>query len=373
MATSELPLAPFDRALTGLVIAGETNIQNRENPVSALAGVLPVLEAADLRFLHLEGPLCEPSEDPADPDIPHKERWRHSHPDMVRALTEAGIDAVSCASNVSYPQTAALRSAQVLRQAGVAFAGVGETRAAARRPAIFRHGDLRIGVLSFTTVFWPSRHAADRDTPGTAVIRAGTAYRPGRRALEMPGAPPEVVTWVEPSDAEELQAEIRALKQETDIAILSCHWGVSSSPEPTDYQRQLARLAIDAGIDIVVGHHPHVIQPIEFHNGKPIFYSLGNFAFDWPKMHDRHKDGLMLRFDFDGSERRRIRLVPVMRDADNQVTPLSLSSADGARIVARLKELSGDAITLTENALDLTLSDPADAARPKPDLALESL
>lgn len=364
------PLSTLDDGSTGLLIAGETNIQNRADPVSAFAEVRSVFDGADIRFLHLEGPLCEPSDDPANPDIPHKERWRHSDPSMVRALVDADIHAVSCASNVSYPQTAALRSSQVLTEAGIAFCGIGPTLAAARKPAIVDHDGLKIGFLSYTTVFWPSRHAADDTTPGTAVIRAGTAYRPGRRALEMPGAPPEIVTWVDADEIAALTRDVRALKDQVDIAVLSCHWGVSSSPDPTDYQRQIARAAIEAGIDIVVGHHPHVIQPIEFFRGAPIFYSLGNFAFDWPKMRDRHKDGMLLRFDIADGAIRRIRLVPVMRNADNQVTTLDPSTGDGARIVARIRELSGDAIVLTDNRADLDLADPAGArAQPHRDLA----
>lgn len=347
-----------------LVVAGETNIQGRDDPASAFAHVRAILDAADLRFVHLEGPLCEPSEDPAEPDIPHKARWRHSDPAMVRALTAAGIDAVSCASNVSYPRSAALRSSRVLTEAGIAHAGIGADLAAARAPAIVERAGLRLGVLSYTSVFWPSRHAAEEGLPGTAVIRAGTAYRPGRRALEMPGAPPEVVTWVDDDEVAALVADVRALRDQVDLVLLSCHWGVSSSPEPAAYQRQIARAAIEAGAGLVVGHHPHVIQPIEFHRGAPIFHSLGNFAFDWPKMRGRHRDGMLLRIEVAGGRITRVGVVPVMRDAANQVAPLDSASGEGARIAARIRELSGPGVALSEDGPELVLTDPASPVRP---------
>ena len=107
---NETGLRRLENDTVGILIAGETNIQDRDDPVSAFAGVRDALKDADIRFCHLEGPLCEPSADPENPDIPHKLTWRHSDPRMVNALLDAGIDAVSCASNVTYPASAALRS-----------------------------------------------------------------------------------------------------------------------------------------------------------------------------------------------------------------------------------------------------------------------
>ena len=360
---NETGLRRLENDTVGILIAGETNIQDRDDPVSAFAGVRDALKDADIRFCHLEGPLCEPSADTENPDIPHKLTWRHSDPRMVNALLDAGIDAVSCASNVTYPASAALRSSQVLRSAGIPFAGVGANRAEARAPAIVERNGVRLGVLSYTSVFWPSRHAAEDDAPGTSVLRARTAYEPGRRALEMPGAPPEVRTWLDAGEIDGLQDDVRRLAGQVDIVMASCHWGVSSSPEPVEYQRIIARAAIEAGAHVVIGHHPHVIQPIEFHQGRPIFYSLGNFVFDWPKMRDRHKDGMMLRLDIANGQIARIRLAPVMRNAGNQVGMLNPDTGDGARIVARIRELSGNAIRLDRGTGDLVLTDPARAQR----------
>ncbi len=78
----------------------------------------------------------------------------------------------------------------------------------------------------------------------------------------------------------ELQAIIEKTRNNTDILVVNFHWGEEYQPLPNNRQRELAELAIDAGADVVIGHHPHVIQPLEYYQDKPIFYSLGNFAFD---------------------------------------------------------------------------------------------
>ena len=91
-----------------LVLVGDTNLQNRSDPAAAFEHVLPRLKSADALFGHLEGPLTTPSSDPATPDIPHKNGWRHSHPSMVRGLQAAGFAAMCCASNVTYGRQAVL-------------------------------------------------------------------------------------------------------------------------------------------------------------------------------------------------------------------------------------------------------------------------
>jgi len=349
-------LAPLEDDAIGLVIAGETNIQNRENPASAFDPVRGVFDRADLRICHLEGLLATPSDDPERLDIPHKPLWRHSGPAMVEALTAAGVDAVSCASNVSYPRHDVLESARVLTDAGIAFAGVGATLSDARRPAVVESKGVRVAVLSYTCVFWPYEHAAEEHRPGTAVLRAVTAYRPGRRALEMPGAPPEIVTFLPPEEIAVLGTDVRAAKAGADIVVLSCHWGVSSSPEPLAYQTELARAAIDAGADAVIGHHPHVLQPVAFHDGRPIFYSMGNFIFDWPNMRGRNRDGILLRLDISDGRIRRIRVVPAQRDEHNEIAILDPSGSEGAEIMDRLRRMSEGDVVFAKGPTGVELS-----------------
>ena len=117
---------------TIFLLAGDTNLQVREDPASAFLCVSPLFRAADARFVNLEGPWAGHSDDPAAPDSPHKAGWRHSEPGMVRGLVAAGVDAVGCANNVTYPPSALLRSLAVLDGAGIAHTGGGSDDAAAR-------------------------------------------------------------------------------------------------------------------------------------------------------------------------------------------------------------------------------------------------
>ena len=80
-------------------------------------------------------------------------------------------------------------------------------------------------------------------------------------------------------DASQLVEEIKKAKESCDFVAVLVHWGIERNTLPEDYQKTLARQYIDAGADAVIGSHPHVLQGIEYYQGKPIFYSLGNFIF----------------------------------------------------------------------------------------------
>lgn len=343
MAETDLKPWPWVADSSGavrLLLVGDTNLQNRKEPSSAFAHVLPTLQGADVLFGHLEGPLRTPSSDPDDPDIPHKPGWKHSEPRMVEGLLAAGFDAVSCASNVTYGKGVVESTLSTLDTAGIAHCGIGRNLHEARQPAIIETKGMHIGFLSYTSVFWPYQHAAGPDSPGVATVKATTAYQPDRRALEMPGAAPIIVTTPDPAELAAMENDVRTLRERVDILVLSCHWGVSSSSEPADYQRVMAHRAIEAGADIIMGHHPHVLQPIEVYKGKPIFYSVGNFAFDWEKMRHRHKDGLLLSCLIRQGILKQVSFVPVRRDDNNFITILHPAET-GQEIIERVKGISG--------------------------------
>ncbi|MGY4482232.1 poly-gamma-glutamate capsule biosynthesis protein CapA/YwtB (metallophosphatase superfamily) [Bradyrhizobium sp. LM3.2] len=161
---------------------------------------------------------------------------------------------MSCASNVAHPASAAVASVKALDSVGILHCGVGETLAEARQPVVIEKNGVRFGFLSYTSVFWPSNHAASANSPGCATIKAHAAYEPGPRALEMPGAEPITHTFADPVELQAMQEDVRSLRTKVDLVILSCHWGVSSKDEPVAYQREIARAAIEAGADMVFGH-----------------------------------------------------------------------------------------------------------------------
>lgn len=323
-----------------LILVGDTNVQERDDPAGAFRHVLSTLREADALFGQLEGPLSPPSADPLTPDIPHKERWRHSDPRMVEGLVTAGFDAVSCASNVTYGAKAIETSLRTLDGAGIAHCGAGLNYEAARRPAIVEKAGVRFGFLSYTSVFWVVGHAAGPDSPGVATVKIHTGYEPGRRALEMPGAPPLVITVPDGAELAAMIRDVRMLREEVDVLVVSVHWGISSSEETIGYQRVVGRAAVDAGADVVMGHHPHKVQAVELHRGRPIFYSMGNFAFDWEKMRGRNLDGLLVRCVIRNKKLSGVSIVPARRNEENDVELLDPSGGEGRKIAERLRELS---------------------------------
>ena len=323
-----------------LLVVGDTNILGREDAATAFARVQPTFDAAGGVIGQMEGMLTTPSDDPEAPDIPFKSWWRHSDRHVAGDLKAAGFSAVACASNVAYPAEACVDTAGACRDADLPMAGVGVDIAHARAPAHFALGETRVGLLSYTSVFHPNIMPAGPKRPGCATIRAHTGWTPGRRVLEMPGDKPEVATWVDPDELAQFRNDVRLAKAQCDLLIVSCHWGISSSSETQDYQREIARAAAEEGVDLVFGHHPHVIHGAEFVDGMPVFYSLGNFAFDGYKMRNRHLDGLMLRLLIRSGRIADIAIVPVRRGEENLVELLDPAADHGARILMEFTDLS---------------------------------
>jgi len=106
----------------------------------------------------------------------------------------------------------------------------------------------------------------------------------------------------------DLSSAIKTAKQKADIVVVSFHWGEEYQPTQNERQTTLARLAIDAGADIIVGHHPHVVQPLEYYQDKPIFYSLGNFLFDQLWSEETRK-GLIAKIFFRGTKIEKIETI----------------------------------------------------------------
>ena len=341
---------------------GDVNLQHRADPGGAFARVAAELAAADVLYGNLEGPLAGAAD--RNP-IPHKRGWVHSDPTMVSGLRDAGFAFVSCASNVTYPPSAALRSLAVLDAHAIAHAGAGRTLAEARRPAIVERRGLRCGLLSYTSVFWPHGHAAGPESPGVATVRIDTAYEPGPRVLEMPGAAPTVRTTPDPEELAACVRDITKLRPQVDLLVVAMHWGISGSTGLAEYQRTVGHAAVDAGADLVLGAHPHVPQGIEIRpRPEPatpgiICYSLGNFTFDWPAMRGR-TDGLLLRCLLEPERRAPVHVscVPVGRNDAGQPALLSPHTSPGrdlARSVTALSRPLGTSLRFDAAADDLVI------------------
>ncbi|MBX5467474.1 MAG: CapA family protein [Firmicutes bacterium] len=327
-----------------LQLVGDINLKRdlRLNH-TALDRVAEVLDPKAVRLGNLEGCFADPAV-----ELPYKPGWYHCEPEMVECLL-GRFDAVACANNVHYGSAIA-ESNRRLDAAGILHAGAGASLAEARRPAIVERDGVRVGLLAFTSVFWPVGHAATDHSPGVATIKGHTAYAPHPRVFEMPGAPAVVRSWPDPEELEAACAAIRALRPQVQVVVVYLHWGVTGSSEVAEYQPAIAHRAIDAGADVVVGSHPHVLQPVEFYRHGVIFYSLGNFIFGWRLHRHLTQDGLLAEVSWGQGTVEAVAVVPVQRNAEDQVVPLDPRQGEGARLAETVARLSAPFGTVTEVA-----------------------
>ena len=240
----------------------------------------------------------------------------------------AGIDAVGIANNVQLRRGGDRR---VDRAAGRDRHPACRRRRRPRgrpRAGRCRARRVRFGFLQRSSVYWPTNHEARDEAAGIAVIRGHTAYqvpmhktRPGMPPLNRPGVPPSHHLGGQ-GLSRAFADDIAALRQQVDMVVASCHWGLGK--EVLQYMTEIAHAAIDAGADIVIGHGPHYSLPVEVYRGKPIFYGLGSFSFHTGHGGRAHGDwiGMMARVDRSGGVERRVPVrAPQRGERDRALRP----------------------------------------------------
>lgn len=259
-----------------LLIVGDIFVR-RPDPKQAFAYVRDVFHSADFVLGNLEGVVADGGTPWQKGDI---NVWK-ADAKQIEAIETGGFHAMAVTNNhiLDFGHDGLDETLANLRRINVKYAGAGKNIEEAHAPAVLERGGVTIAMLAYNSVFVKGWEAGP-DQPGLAVVRVRTAYEPDYRVGELPGAPPIIRTWVEKPDLARVKADIASARRIADIVICSFHWGISGGYEKlTEYQVELGRHAADCGADLVFGHHPHLLQGIEFHNGKPIFYSLGNFTF----------------------------------------------------------------------------------------------
>ena len=260
--------------------------------------ITPVLRQADVRFGQCERTYSERGADPQYTDGPGGRQHggqsgAHSrlHPRMAAVYEAAGIDIVSVAGNhnMDWGPDALLDTIDLFRGMGKHVIGAGKDEDEARKPAIVEVNGVKVAFLAYCSVL-RSGQAAGRGKVGVAPMRAHTYYHPEEF---QPGTPPRIITVPFEDDLQALQADIRKAKEQADAVVMSIHWGLRHVPKTIcTYQPPIAHAAIDAGADLILGHHAHSIKAIEVYKGKVCFYSIGNFmttgalresagTFDW--------------------------------------------------------------------------------------------
>ncbi|MBI2859844.1 MAG: CapA family protein [Chloroflexi bacterium] len=242
------------------------------NPEWLFEPALPTLKQADILFGQLESNLSEKGE-PQTQAL----NARAIPPEKVSALTYAGFDVMSFASNHTLDRGdyALLETIDVMRQNQIAIIGVGKNIDEARKPAIIERNGTRVGFLAYCSVL-PKGYEARSDRPGCTPVRVSTSYQ---QADWQPGALPRVISIANKDDLAAMVSDIRKLRPQVDILVMSIHWGLHFVPALLAmYQKEVGYAAIDAGVDLILGHHAHILKGIEVYKGKVIFYSLCNFV-----------------------------------------------------------------------------------------------
>jgi len=235
-----------------------------------------LLASADITFGQLETTFAE-----SGTRLPQARHAVLARPEGAAALSRAGFDVISLAGNhvMDWGSEAFFESRRHLTDAGLAVVGAGADIAEARRPVVVTLGDgTRVAFLAYSSIL-PHSYWADERRPGCAPMRAFTVYEQVEH--DQPGTPARVHTYPHREDLAAMEADIRAARAVADVVLVSHHWGIHFvRAEIADYQRDVARVAIAAGADAILGGHAHILKGCEVIDGKPVFYSLCNFATD---------------------------------------------------------------------------------------------
>lgn len=207
--------------------------------------VQPYIENVDIATGNLEGPHCTQG------TAMDKKYVFKMPPSRLDGYKWAGFDVFTVANNhaMDYGPGCFLESLAEIEKHGMKYCGGGKDVETGNRPVVIEKNGVKVAFLGYSLTY-PKEAWASADSPGTIF-----------------------------AEHNRLVSAVQKAAAENDLVVVQFHWGEERKQEPKDYQRDLARLAIDEGADLVMGHHPHILQGVEAYKGRLIFYSLGNFIF----------------------------------------------------------------------------------------------
>lgn len=265
--------------------------------------VVDKLKSADITIGNLESALGEGG-------VPEEKGYTfRAPPQAAPALAMAGFDLLSLANNhaMDYGPELLLDAINAFEQQSIATVGAGPDEEAAHRPVLYDINGLRVGFLSFVDVPQEFRGFDTRSWQASEV-------KPG-------------LCW---ADHQRMRVEIKQVKEEADIVVVLLHSGYEYVPQPSPPQIAAARIAIEAGADLVIGHHAHILQPVEFQPQGVIVYGLGNFVFEDAGV----PESVILRLWLDEDGVRELQFVPVRLDDTGK--PVLAVGRDAANILENL-------------------------------------
>jgi poly-gamma-glutamate capsule biosynthesis protein CapA/YwtB (metallophosphatase superfamily) len=265
------------------------------------------LTSADLVFTNLEAPICEDGK-PYPKEFVFKIPEKH-----VQVLKSGNINLISLANNhiLDYGLPCLKSTVQLLRSENMFYAGAGLDFKSAHKPAVFEINNIKIAFFAFSMTL-PEYFFATDST-------GGTAY-PHRQILK---------------------DSIAYYNDKVDHIIVSFHWGEELNAFPVEYQKNYAHLAIDNGADIILGHHPHILQGIEVYKNKIIIYSLGNFIF--ASYSNKAADSILLNLLFSKSGITDVKVDPInVNNYEVQFIPQLLDGNKKTKVIDYLNQISNE-------------------------------
>lgn len=321
---SETPTpTPKPTATSVTIVAGGDVIGDRsirtiignQGGDAVFKGIAGILKRADLALVNLETPLTGGGDPQYWKDVVFK-----GDPRLAKAMADSGIDVVTMANNHAGDQgdSGLMDSIRHVRKAGLKVCGAGEDLAAARLPRFFTVDGVRVAFLGFTDVL-PVGFPATSSSPGTS---------PGR------------------SDVGAVKEAVRKAATKADYVVVAWHWNYEFTTGPSYLESSEGKAVIDAGADLVIGHHPHVLQGVQAYHGGFIAWSTGNLVFD-------HQSGscaqtMLVRAEL-SAKRIEVDLIPVTIAYDGRP---KRTYGGAATILARVKAYStnlGTKVTIKDD------------------------
>lgn len=224
----------------------------KNDPVYPFRPSATILKQADITIGNLEAPFYDKGKSVVGTGyITGRGYIFKANPKMVKSLKYAGIDILSLANNhISNQGLSGIKyTVNLLNKNHIKYSGAGNTSACARVPALITKNGFTYAFLSYT--YKSNNLQTISQQKGVSMMLQ-----------------------------KNLKTDIAKAKKSADIIVVSMHAGTEYSYHPNTSQNKFAHYAINSGADLVIGHHPHVVQGFEIYKNKPIFYSLGNFIFD---------------------------------------------------------------------------------------------
>lgn len=259
-----IPVNSADAECVKLLFAGDilldehyavmANLRDRGGNIGEAfsAELLELMQSADIFMLNNEFTFTN-----RGTATPGKQFTFRANPDNVSLLKEMGVDVVSVANNhiYDYGEISLLDTLETLKNAGIAYTGAGENLEEAMKPVYLITNGMKIGIISATQI----------ERNGTPDTKEATSNSAG------------VLRCM---NTENLLQVITKMEENCDYTILYIHWGTESQEQIDWLQEEQAPLYAEAGVDLIIGDHPHCLQKIDLISGVPVIYSLGNFWFN---------------------------------------------------------------------------------------------